>query len=504
MAAKRKGLRGQIALALNATAMFIGGTGSSRGGYAAAKRNTRHTRGWLPGEGSPASDILPDLPVLRGRSRDLDRNNPLARGATITKVHGVVGSGLKLRSVVDKDVLGLSDEQARQAQKTIEAEWAIFEAECDFSALQHLQDEQRMIYRSARISGDVGVARRFKKRPGNTYGTKIVVIEADRISNPQRRPDSDTLQGGVEKTAEGEIVAVWVTDRHPGDLSGKALKWDRIPLRGPTSGIRQFLLAVDVERPGQVRGVPLFAPIEEALKQLGDYHGAELKAAINDAYLFATEEYAADVDEEGNPIVKRADGETDDDGELTLEDLTITELPHGAKLNVKKPERPNTAFDGFVMAFCRYVGAALGLPYEVLVQQFGQSFSASRGALEIAYKGFLVDRAWLIRTIIDPVREWQFTEMVAAGRFSAPGYFDDPILRQAWLGREWIGPTRIQIDPGKEAKADETDIKNAVKTRQQVMTERTGGDFDTKSAQWRGERDALAQGSDAAQGDNKD
>ncbi len=474
--------------------MALGGVSSS-GGYTSARRSSRHSRNWRPGEGSAAADILPDLAELRGRSRDLDRNNPLARGGITTKVRGVVGEGLKLRSVLDQKILGLTPEQAIEKQYQIEREWAIFEAECDFVGLSHFRDMQRIIYRSARVSGDIGIARRYRKLPWQVYGTKLVLIEADRISNPNRGADSEKMQAGVELDASGRAVAVHVSNKHPGDRAYKALKWSRIPLTGTMSGMRQFILAVDVERPGQVRGVPIMAPVEEALKKLGDYHDAELKAAINDAYLFATEELPTEVDEEGNPIVVRADGETDDAGELTIEDLTITTLANGAKLNVKKPERPNTAFDGFVMAFCRYVGAALDLPYEVLVQQFGQSFSASRGALEIAFKGFLVDRAWLIRTVIEHVREWQFTEMVASGRFDAPGFFTDPIKRQAWLDCEWIGPTRIQIDPGKEAKADETDINMGVKTRQQVMTERTGGDFDTKSAQWLSEQKALGQAS---------
>ena len=158
---------------------------------------------------------------------------------------------------------------------------------------------------------------------------------------------------------------------------------------------------------------------------------------------------------------------------------------------MKKPERPNAAFGDFVKSFCEYIGVALSLPYEVLLMHFNSSFSASRGALEVAYKADQVDQAWLIRSAIDQIRLWQFTEMVALGRFDAPGFFDDPIKRNAWLGRVWVGPTRIQINPQVESNSDKTDIEMGVKTREQVMTERTGGDFDTKSAQILHERKTL-------------
>jgi capsid protein len=212
--------------------------------------------------------------------------------------------------------------------------------------------------------------------------------------------------------------------------------------------VQFVLLPREIVRPGQVRGVPLFAPVEETLKQLGDYTDAEVKAAINDAYLFAFEKPATPVDDDGSPIITRPDGETDDAGELTLEDLTITTLDPGSDMTVKKPERPNTAFDGFVSAFCKYLGVGLNLPYEVLMMHFGASFSASRGALEVAWKGFIVDQARFIRYGLDQVREWQFTEMVAAGRFDAPGFFDDPIKRAAWLDRVWVG---TDADPDQPA-----------------------------------------------------
>ena len=503
MAVHKKSVRGRISMLLAGVshgiagaALSMGGLTSGRGGYDSARRGSRRNRNWKSGEGSAAADILPDLPALRGKSRDLERNHPLVAGAMATKTNGVVGAGLTLRAVIDADVLGLKDpEQVTLLQYQLEREWELFEKECDWTGQQHFRDLQRLIYRSARVSGDVGIARRYRKRPGNTYGTRLVIIEADRISNPSRKADTETVQGGVELSADGEELAYHVADRHPGEMTGKAPQWGRVPRLGSATGLVQFILARQITRPGQVRGVPLFAPIMDQLKQLGDYTDAEIKAAINDAYLFAFEETGQD--ESGEPLLTNPEGATEQAGELTLSDLTITTLPYGSKINVKKPERPNAAFGEFVKAFCQYMGAALSLPYEVLLMHFSSSFSASRAALEVAWKADLVDQAWLVRTVLDVIREWQFTEMVAAGRFDAPGFFEDPIKRAAWLGRVWVGPTRIQINPQVESNADKTDIEMKVKTREQVMTERTGGDFDTKSRQILREEETLGSGAAA-------
>lgn len=491
--AKKNSLRGVLALGMASFALTMqrGALAmAGLGGYDAANADTKRTRGWRPRRGSAASDLLPALNVLRARSRDLDRNNALAHGAANTKVNGAIGSGVRLRSVLDADVLGLSPEQASGLQYQIEREWEIFERECDFAGQLHLRDWQRVAFRSARVSGDVAVVRRYRKRGGDTYGTKLVLIEADRICNPGEGPDMSNRQGGVQLGPDGELLGLHICDRHPGDRFATSLNWSYVPMRG-ASGMRQALLAAEIERPGQVRGVPIFAAVEQDLKQLSDYSAAEIKAAINDAYLFAFEESPAEVDDDGNPILTRADGQQDNDGELTLDDLSVVSLAPGRKVNVKAPSRPNTAFDGFVAAFCKQIGVALGIPYELLLQHFAASFSASRGALELAYKVAMIEQDWFIRSVMDPIREWQFTEMVATGRFSAPGFFADPIRRAAWLGRMWIGPTRVQINPQVEANADATDLENGAKTLEQVMSERTGGDFDTKSRQVLRERAIL-------------
>jgi lambda family phage portal protein len=488
--AKRKSIRGQLALGLKGLAgtvqrgaMALGGFAVGGSGYEGARKSSRRTSGWRAGVGSAAADILPDLETLRGRSRDLQRNHPLAHGAIGTKTNGVVGTGLTLRSVIDGKVLGIDDPvQLTELQYTIEREWELFERTVDFTGQQHFKDLQRTIYGSARVSGDIGVARRYRLRPGDVYGTKIVLIEADRISNPNRRVDTDAIQGGVSLGADGEVTGWNISDHHPGDARGTALKWSFVPRLGPATGTTQMVLAAQLERPGQVRGVPLFAPIIETLKQMGDYTDAELKAALNDAYLFAFEKPPAEIDDEGNRIVTNPEA-ADAESELTLEDLTVTTLAPGADVTVKKPERPNTAFDGFISAMARYVGAALDLPYEVLVMEFGASFSASRGALEIAFKGFQVDQAWLIRSVLDPVREWQFTEMVARAAASMRRGFSTT-RSSAWPGSAASGSGRrgSRSTPPSRPRLTRSMCSNGTKTREQVMTERTGGDFDTKAA----------------------
>jgi hypothetical protein len=71
------------------------------------------------------------------------------------------------------------------------------------------------------------------------------------------------------------------------------------------------------------------------------------------------------------------------------------------------------------------------------------------------------------------------TEAVARGRIAAPGFFADAVMREAWLGSVWEGPSRIQLDPQKEAVADQLDLAMGVTNRETIILERKGGSFET-------------------------
>ena len=88
------------------------------------------------------------------------------------------------------------------------------------------------------------------------------------------------------------------------------------------------------------------------------------------------------------------------------------------------------------------------------MKEFNSSYSASRGALLEAWKAFRMYRQWFVDDFCRPVYLCWMAEAVARGRISAPGFFSDPLIRNAWLGCEWIGPTQGQLDPVKEVTAE--------------------------------------------------
>ena len=457
------------------------------GGYAGGKRDRRATKGWLPGEGSANADILPVLTDLRSRSRDLARNVPVAGGAIATNKTHVIGGGLVLNAQCDRDILGISEEKAGDFNRLAQREFALFCKSADFTTVQHFAEMEYMGLGGALESGDIFALRRYRLDPGDVYGTKVQMVEADMVCNPFQMADTDTLIAGVEHTQQGVPIAIHVTDRHPGDLRRGRLNWRRVPMRY-LDGRKIVLHVLDRQRPGQTRGIPYLSPVVEALKSLGDYTDAEVRAAVVSA-MFTVFVKGAPNPENG-PVPTTETG-SDGRGDVEMAPGAIIDLADGEDVQFANPMRPNPQFDAFVTSFLRQIGVALEMPFELLIKHFTSSYSASRAALEMAYHSFRRRRGWFIRNFHEPIYEWFMEEAVLLGRLDAPGFFDDPLIRAAWLNATWIGPVRISLDPKKDAEADKIDVEMHVKTREQVTQERTGGDIDRKIEQGKRERAAI-------------
>jgi lambda family phage portal protein len=450
------------------------------GGYNGGRKERRPTKLWRPLGGSADADALPDLPDLRNRSRDLERNAPLATGAIATTVTNVAADGLQLQASINPEVLGITPERADEMEREQEREWEIFCKTADFTRVQHLDEMAPLSLRAVLQSGDTFAIRRYRKDPGNIYGTKILLIEADRVSNPDRGPDTDTLADGVEFDRDGVPLAYHVSDRHPGGIRAAAkLKWERLPAR-TDKGVRAVIHLYDRVRPELSRGIPYLSPVIEHLKQLADYSDAEISAAVVSAMF--TGFIKSDAPEDQQPVV----GETStalQDNELKLGNGALLSLDPGEDVTFANPARPNANFDPFFQAFCRQIGVALELPFELLIKHFTASYSASRAALEMAWQFFRKKRNWLARNFYAEIYGWMMDEAVASGRLDRPGYFEDPVIRAAYLGAEWIGPQRASLNPKQESDADKQDVEEGFKTVEQVCMERTGGEFEKKNAQ---------------------
>lgn len=455
--------------------------GYSRHGGSYAKKSLI---GWLSGGSDADADIVDNLETLRNRSRDLYMGSPLATGALKTVRTNVVGSGLALNAQVDAKFLGLTEEQAKEWEENTEREWRLWSesVNCDAERRQTFFQLQSLVLLSALMSGDVFVTMPVIPRKGCAYDLRIGLIEADRVCNPLNASTTANILGGIEVGTYGETVAYWVAKHHPGAIPrmGQDLQqeWKRVLAFGTTTGRRNVLhIMADVERPAQRRGVPMLAPVIEALKQLSRYSEAELMAAVvSGMFTVFVKSNTPD-----SPLATAFNPSMQVDKDPNAYEMgngSIVALDEGEEVQIADPSRPNPNFDPFVIAICRQIGAALEIPYELLVKNFTASYSASRASLLEAWKMFRMRREWLVGNFCQPIYEEWLTEAVLKGRVQAPGFFDDPAIRAAWCGAEWFGDAQGQLDPLKEANAAKVRVDEGFSTREREAAELTGMKYD--------------------------
>lgn len=463
--------------------------------YIGASKSRRSMAGWLTRGGSADADTLMELPDLRNRSRDLARNAPIATGALNTVVTKVVGTGLALQSRVRRDVLGISEEQASQWQRKTEMEFALWaeSPECDLTRHQNFYGLQELAFRSALESGDLLVLLPYVLRPASPYGIKVQLIEADRITNKDSVRDTPSLAGGVAMDSDGAPNAYHILKQHPGGIDRLAREWDVVPAYGTQTGRRNVIHLFRRLRPGQTRGVPYLAPVIEPLKQIDRYSEAEIAAAVVSGMfaVFVKSEGADGLSPLESAVSGMAPAGSDAsaapwDGKLSSG--LVADLRPGEDIVSANPGRPNAAFDPFWTSVVRQIGMGLELPYEVLIKHYTSSYSAARAALLEAWAFFRCRRDWLASELCQPVFETWMEEAVARGRIEAPGFFEDSLLRHAWLGSQWVGDGPGSIDPLKEVEAARGRLDIGVSTLAEETMLHDGGDWEMKHAQQAKER----------------
>lgn len=450
--------------------------------FTAGSRSHPDMRRWDPAPGSADSDLNPELGLIQARSRDLERNHGVAGGAVQTYGDNIVGQGLRLKSRPDWKALGWTPERGEEWSNLVESRWYAYANDKNFDAARELDFDgmTTLVMKTSFVNGAAITLPLWLPRAGAVAATAHQLIEADRLSNPNGRPDSKVLRGGVQVDQYGAAEGYWIRKSHPGDrfMWGDGFSSDAEFIPAYTAwGRRRVLHVHDKARSGQTRGVPGFASSLRQFKVLGDYTNAELKAAVVNAMVAMVTKSA--IGQEG--LVELLSGNPDalkayQDG-LSARKLSSIEfnagmvvpLMLGEEIAGFTPARPTEAFDPFVQTFLRWIAAGLNMPYELLAKDFSKTnYSSARAALLEGWRFFRGKRKWLTRTWAQPAFELWLEEEVMEGRIEAPDFYAQ---RAYYCRTKWIGDGRGWIDPLKEAQAAECRMRNGITTLEDECAE---------------------------------
>lgn len=470
--------------------------------YTAASTTRRSMYDFAPVSKSADDAMSTSRDLLVRRGHHMYRNNPIVTGALDSNCASIIGPGLQMHSRIDGGVLGLNDDQREELETSFEREWRLFSesTECDIERTSNFGELQTITLLQSFVTGESFTLLPVLDRAGFPYSLKVQIIEPERVYNDRnmsngRLESGAFLYDGVEKDANGAPIRYHIAADFPYSSRSDKQAWTKIPAFNGQFGLRNVLHHYVKKRPGQTRGVSILAPVLEKLHTLDKYMKAYLDMALVQALFTVFIKHENQMGEDTLPGFKpnSETNATSVDDDYKLGPGAIIDLPVGDSIETAAPGVPNNTLDPFVLAVYREIGMGLGIPVEILTKHFQSSFTAAKAAFNEAWRFYKMRRAWLVSSFCQPIYERFLFECVARGRVEAPGFFDDPIIRAAYCGAEWTGPTQGHLNPVQEATAMTTRINAGITTVEYETAEYNGGSFDRNIAQAKRERALIKE-----------
>lgn len=472
LAAQRAENRLRAALAARQTALVQG--------YDAASRDGRQS-GWRRPHTSADTEIRPAIATLRASARDLVRNDPHANRAVRVLTAHIAGSGVRPRAAFDE--AGESDSPDARAARE---QWARFVENCDPEGRMDFYGQQRLLTRAVIESGEA-LRLWIPRSIGGRLRWRTRVLEGDWLDQLKdgELPNGGRIVQGVEFDRNGQRVAYWLHERHPGDRFGGY---------GTRFGSRRVSAryvdhVFEVLRPGQVRGVSWLAPVAVALRDLGDLAEAELVRKKLEACIAGV---ITNVNEDGDtPAQAGLNPATEEDGSslTTTAGDPVERMSPGMFLQAKagwdmKFNAP-PASEGLVEHMkerLHAIAAGVGATYHQITGDLTQAnYSSLRGGL-VEFER-LVD-GWQDDLMVaqSGLPAWRRVMRAA----TANGVLGDP-PRAAW-----VRPKRPWVDPEKDAKAAIANAEAGFESPSDII-ERMGEDPDARLSELARWRDRVAK-----------
>jgi lambda family phage portal protein len=420
----------------------------------------RRTDGWLTTGNSANAEVGPAMHKLRGRSRDLVRNNPYANRAVSVIAANVIGTGILTQPV---------SENAKQAAKAFDLwrKWADT-TDCDADEKHDLYGLQNLIMRTVVESGECLIRRRRRRlTDGYAVPIQLQVMEPDFLDLSRDGViETGRIYQGVEYDLLGKRVAYWLFPDHPGEL---------VPIKGMNLRSQRVLASeilhvYRMDRPGQIRGVPWAAPVMIKLRDFDDLEDAQLLRQKIAACFTA---FVKDM-EMGSDLTDTKTNVGD-----KIEPGLIEQLPPGKEITFANPPGV-TGYAEYSSAILHSIAAGFGVTYESLTGDLSQvNYSSGRmGWLEFQRN----IEAWrwqlLIPNFCGPVWEWFLEAAVLMG------------LKTDGLQARHTPPRREMIDPTKEVPALRDAIRAGLITLPEVQRQQ-GYDPDALLSEYQKSNEAL-------------
>ena len=411
----------------------------------------RRTEGWTRRSSDANVALQNSIVQLREHSRELLRNNAWARRAVSVVASNTVGWGISARA---------AGTGADKASKIWDS-WAS-SVRCDYDGRLNFAGLQCLVMQTVATSGEVLIRRHTADSSEDLpVPVRLQVIEPDYLDHNKNGAlaAGGEIRQGIEFDSRGRRVAYWLYGSHPGGLGlmaggGVSERHDA----------KDIIHVYQVERPGQVRGVPWLSPAILRLKDFDDFEDAQLSQQRIAACFGA---FVQDL-EGTSPAPLGAESTTDP----LIEELQpgqVQYLRPGQSVTFAQP--PGAIDAAFTERQLRAVATCIGITYEDLTGDYSKvNFSSARMA-RIAHWRNVENWRWqmLIPQMCETVWRWVMGANIASDDRGVPAV-------------TWAAPPMPMLEPEKEGLAYSRLIRSGAVTLYQVIRER-GEDPDAHLAE---------------------
>lgn len=479
--------------------------GESRTPYDAADITSAHTADWNPYLWSPDGELNMFRDRIVSRVRDLVRNDGWASAAITRTLDTVIGANF--HPVFKPDYQALAAYSGNKAfdhvwadeyGQALAAHWRAWADDpgryCDAQRNMTISEIMAVAFRHELIDGDSLAQLLWLPERVSTgrarYATTVMLIDPDRLSNPQLRFDQQTQRGGVEVDAYGAATGYYIRRAHQGDWfsAGDSVHWDLIP-RETNWGRPVVVHNFTPDRAGQHRGgAGILTPVLQRLKMLIKYDGVELDASIINAIFgaYITSPFDQDFVEdalagkENLNVYQEGRAEFHQTKRLKLGGAQLTSLYPGESIETVAAARPNGNFEAFENAMLRNVAAGAGVSAQQISQNWSDvNYSSYRAAMLEAWKTFSRRRINFARGFASPiacafVEESMEVDDLPMPNGTVPEFIE---CRGAYSRAKWMGPGKGYVDPTKEKEGSILGMAAGLSSLEDETSELAGSDW---------------------------
>ncbi len=432
-----------------------------RGRYDAATITDDNRRHWANADGlsANAANSAEIRRRLRNNARYEVANNSYARGIVLTLANDCVGIGPRLQMLT-------GDEGINNFIEGAFAEWA---------TKTGLADKLRTARMAKAQDGEAFALLINNQALATPVQLDLRLIEAEQVSTPLFRSAGERAVDGIVFDKSWNPVDYHVLRRHPGD-SGVRVSRDFDCVLAS-----EMIHYFRADRPGQARGIPEITSALPLFAQLRRYTLAVIAAA----------ETAAD-----HALVIYTDAPANGEADqiepmdvIELEKRMATVMPGGWKLGQTHAEQPATTYAEFKHEILNEIARCLNMPFNIAAgNSSGYNYASGRLDHQTYFKAIRVEQSHIEKVVLDRVLQAWLAEATLIPEYVRQGLTASNITGAT---HQWFWDGHEHVDPAKEAKAQETRLRNHTTTLAEEFARR-GRDWEAELRQ-RGKEVALTK-----------